>query len=189
MSAERFPTPSDETLTALQREAINAVAGSRGAFGGPFVPLLHSPRLMRAIARVGEYLRFESDLPSSIFEMTVLVTARAWNQPFEWNHHAPLAIKAGLDPACIADLAAQRRPTNLDPTHLAAHDVVVELIGTHQLDDETFATAASAFDEAALIEIIATAGYYSALAMILNAGRISDETGSDQLPASIERSW
>ena len=134
-------------------------------------------------------MRFESDLPRSIFEMTVLLVARAYDQPFEWSHHVPLAVSAGLSEAAVGDIADRRRPAGLDPAHLAAYEVARELLETRQLADVAFDVAISELGEASLIDLVGALGYYMSIAMVLNAARISGPaTGDDELP-TIDSGW
>src|SRR5260370_18641876 len=92
------PIPADK-LTDVQKKAMEEViAGPRGTFVGPFVPLLRSPEFMSRLQKVGEYLRFNTKLGANISEFVILIAARHWTQQFEWDSHAALAQKAGVKP-------------------------------------------------------------------------------------------
>lgn len=169
---DRFPPLPAHELTESQRtSAAEIIGGERGELIGPFIPLLRSPELMRRLAQTGEYLRFQSTLSRSVFEMTVLVVAKYWNQTFEWNYHCPLALQAGLSKDIIESIATGNEPRDLDAKHQGAFTVISELLETHQLGNDTFAAATEALGETNLIDLIGTVGYYSSLAMVLNAAR------------------
>lgn len=184
MTGDRLPPLAADEMTAEQRAAAATIsAGPRGAVIGPFVPLLRSPELMTRLQKVGEYLRYESPLDRRLFELTVLWIARHWDQQFEWNHHHPLALAAGLDPAVADALAEGRRPADLDPDAAAVWDLLDELFGTRQVSDPTWAAAVARLGEAGAVEVVATAGYYTTLAVVMNTARTPVPAGGPRLPA------
>jgi 4-carboxymuconolactone decarboxylase len=167
VAADRLPPLTAEQMTPEQRAAAAEISsGPRGAVIGPFAPLLRSPELMTRLQKVGEYLRFESPLERRLFEMTILWVARWWDQQFEWTFHHPIALEAGLDPAIADAIAEDRRPEGMDPAAAAVWDVLDELHRTRGVSDGTYARAL-----AELGEVGATAGYYTTLAVVMNAAR------------------
>ena len=68
---------------------------------------------MARLQKVGEYLRFESDVPARLSEFATLIVSRAWTQQFEWFMHVPLALKAGIAQESIDALREGRRPVGL----------------------------------------------------------------------------
>lgn len=184
-SADRMPPLPAEALTPDQRAALDEItAGPRGGASGPFVPLLRSPVLMTRLQRTGEYLRFGSELEPRLFEMCVLFVARRWNQRFEWAHHQPLALTAGLDPAVVDAIAEDRRPEGMDEAADAVWNLLDELHRTSDVGDDTYARARQALGETGVVEIVAAAGYYTTLAMVMNTAH----TPAPQGPALPDRS-
>ena len=166
---DRLPPLTEEQMTPEQRAAAAEIsAGPRGAVIGPFAPLLRSPELMTRLQKVGEYLRFESPLDRRLFEMTILFVARWWDQQFEWTYHHPLALQAGLDPAVADAIAEGRRPEGMDPAATAAWDLLDELHRTRGVSDGTYARAVAELGEGGVVELVATAGYYTTLAVVMN---------------------
>ena len=166
---DRMPALSEDRLTTKQQSALAEItAGPRGASAGPFVPLLRSPELMTRLQKTGEYLRFSSPLERRLFEMTILFVARWWDQQFEWSYHHPLALDAGLDPAVADAIADDRRPQGMDRTAAAVWDLLDELHRTKRVTDETYARALAELGEDGVVELVATAGYYTTLAMVMN---------------------
>jgi 4-carboxymuconolactone decarboxylase len=143
-------------------------SGPRGTFGGPFIPLLRTPILLGHLEKVGENLRFDSAASRRLSEFVVLLTARRWNQAFEWGVHAPLALRAGLDVAIIEAIARRERPPAMDAAMEAVWVVFSELDETSQVSDEAFARAADVLGEIALVELVVAMGYYTTLAMVMN---------------------
>ena len=91
------PIPADK-LTDAQKKAIEEFKAARSVdISGPFVAMLRSPEVMNRARAMGDYLRFRSSLPPRLSEFVILMTARRWTQQYEWNAHAPLAVKGGLN--------------------------------------------------------------------------------------------
>ena len=176
MTGDRLPPIPDDELTPAQRAASEELtSGPRGKLAGPFVPLLRSPELMARVQKVGEFLRFESTLPARIKELAILVVARHWDQPYEWSFHLPLALKAGVSREAAEAIAQGRRPRTLDADEAAAWDLLTQLLDLRQVGETAWAAARAAFGEEGVVELIAFGGYYSLLAMVMNAARTPAE--------------
>lgn len=159
-------------MTDAQRAAADELAsGPRGAVFGPFVPALRSPELMARLQRLGEYLRFDCALGSRLTEFTILLTARAWTQQFEWGYHAPLAAEQGVAQTTIDAIADGRRPDGLDRRESAVYDLFTELQATRSVSDPTYARAVAALGEPGVVDLVGVIGYYSTLAMLMNVAR------------------
>lgn len=178
-TAERLPIPEREAMSEAQRAAADAIInGPRKALFGPFVPLLQTPALMERIGKTGEALRFDGTLPERIRELTICVVARETGNQFEWQTHAPLAIKAGVAPDAIDALAAGRRPRGLPADQECAVDFVRELMLRHGVGDETYAEATSCFGEPGTVELTALIGYFAMVCWIMNVARTPGPRGS-----------
>src|SRR6202030_736535 len=99
--------------------------------GGPYNSLLRSPVLGQKMFDLLHYLRWQSSVPLKLNEFAILIIGRQWRSQIEWFAHAPLAIKAGLSPAIVAELKTNRRPANMPPEESAVYDFVTELSTTH----------------------------------------------------------
>ncbi|HEV8315317.1 MAG TPA: carboxymuconolactone decarboxylase family protein [Burkholderiaceae bacterium] len=169
---DRLPPIPSEQWTPAQREAAEAIIkGPRGALVSPFVPLLRSPELMGHAQHMGEYLRYRSAIGLRLSELAILVVARHWSQQVEWSIHAPIAQQQGLSPALIDDIAHGRRPAAMSDDEAAVHDFCTELLRTQQVSDASWAPAVQRFGEQGAVDLLGIAGYYSFLAMVMNAAR------------------
>jgi 4-carboxymuconolactone decarboxylase len=102
VTAERMaPIPLDKMTPAQRKVAEDIMSGPRGGLRGPFNSWLRSPELADRLQKVGEYLRFNTSLDKRVNEMAIIMTAQAWGSQYEWYAHAPLALKAGLDPSIV----------------------------------------------------------------------------------------
>src|SRR5262249_1586289 len=164
----RFPQLTMAELNDAQRplgEAIMKI--SRVGIAGPYNPMLRSPVFGQRMFDLLDYLRGHSSLPLRLNEFAILITGRLWRGQVEWYAHVPLALKAGLSPAVIADLKANRRPAAMQPDESALYDFVMELSTKHAVSDETFARAKALLGEQQVVDLTAVTGTYVTIAMLL----------------------
>jgi 4-carboxymuconolactone decarboxylase len=181
------PIPAD-LMTPAQRDASERVSsGPRGGLYGPFVPLLRAPGLMDRLQAVGSFLRYHGTLPRDAFELTVLIVARAWDQQFEWTHHHPLAVAAGISEASLDAIAHGQTPPGLTATQSDAYSLVTDLLRNRAVSDEIWAAAVTRFGEEGVIEMVSAVGYYSTLAMIMNAARTPVSADASPLLPALDR--
>ena len=57
-----------EDLAPEDQKVYDAIAQSRGAVGGPWRALLHSPEMAQRTMHLGSYVRFESTLDHQLIE-------------------------------------------------------------------------------------------------------------------------
>jgi 4-carboxymuconolactone decarboxylase len=165
------PIPVDQMSPAQRAAADEVASGRRGAVYGPFVPALRSPELTRRLQKVGEYLRFEPQLPPRLREMAILLVAREWTQDFEWDFHAPIAVAEGLPQAVIQAIAEGRRPALLADDEALVCDFFSELHRSRSVSDATYARAVALLGEHGVVDLVALIGYYAMLAMLMNVAR------------------
>lgn len=169
MSKEpRFPLLTMDQLSDQQKplgEEIMKV--SSVGLGGPYNPLLRSPVLGQRILDLLHYLRWETSVPLQLNEFAILIVGRQWRSQVEWFAHAPIAIKAGLSPDIVAELKANKRPSNMPPQEAVVYDFVTELTARHAVSDETFNRAKELLGEQQVVDLTSVAGTYIGIAMLL----------------------
>jgi 4-carboxymuconolactone decarboxylase len=166
----RFKPLAESEMTDVQKQAVkDMIGGLRGSFNwdGPNALLLRSPELQSRTQRVGEYLRYKSAISQRLNEFAILITARQWDAQGEWIQHEALAVKAGIAPATIADLAQGKRPGGMKDDEALVYQFLKELHDTKTVGDATFKAAKEKFGEQGVIDLAAVSGYYTMLAMIL----------------------
>ena len=180
------PLPESEMSEAQLKAAREFASGPRGRVNpnGPNFALLRSPQLMERSQKVGEYLRYNSSIPTRLNEFAILITARQWNAQMEWFAHHPLAIKAGLSPEVAADLAQGRRPAGMKDDEAAVYQFCKEIHDNKEVSDATYKAVVEKFGERGVMDLIGLTGYYTMLAMVLNVTRMALPDGaSPPLPA------
>ena len=162
-------------MTPEQLRAVEEFKRLRGVEPfGPFVDLLVSPELMTRISALGEYLRYRA-LPPRLSELAILVTAAEWQQRFEWDVHAPIALNLGYTQPVLDALWACEAPSGLTNDEQAVYNLCIELHRDRRLTPSTHTRAQTELGEQGTIDAIAICGYYALLAMVLNAKPASPE--------------
>ena len=182
LTGERMaPIPLDKMSPAQRKVAEDIMAGPRGGLRGPFNAWLRSPVLADRLQKVGEYIRFDTSLDKRINEMAIIMTAQHWGSQYEWYAHAPLAIKAGLDPAIVAAIGAGNKPDNMKEDEAIVWEFTTQLRRDHGVDDAIYAQALGKFGEQGIMDLIAVNGYYDVVSMTLNVARVAPPAG-EELP-------
>lgn len=172
LAQDRMPPIPADKYTAAQKKAAEEFAGGRGyEVRGPFVPLIRSPEVMLRAKAMGDHLRFKSALAPRLSEMVILITAREWTQQYEWVAHHDIAIKAGLRKEIADAIADGRRPVGMADDEEAAYDMSIEIQRTKRVSDATWNRAVAKFGEQGVIDLLGINGYYTFLAMTMNAAR------------------
>ena len=169
MSKEpRFPILDMGQLSEKQKPLAEEIMKvSSVGLGGPYNPLMRSPVLGQRMFDLLHYLRWETSVPLKLNEFAILIIGRQWRSQVEWYAHAPLAIKAGLSPDTVAELKANKRPSNMAPDETIVYDFVTELTTKHEVSDATFSRAKSLLGERQVVDLTAVAGTYIGVAMLL----------------------
>lgn len=171
-AAERLPMPAADAMNEAQRQAAQAlIDGPRKGVYGPFLPLLRSPVLLDRVAKVGEYLRFDSVLDARIRELATCAAARHVSNQFEWTMHAPLAVKAGVNEQAIEALRVGARPRQLKDDEETALDFTRELLQQHGTSDPTYQRAKECFGEQGVVELATLIGYFVMVSWLMNVAR------------------
>ncbi len=169
----RIPLPSLETFTAEQKRVYDAiVSGPRGALRGPLRAALHNPELADKWQQLGELLRYRTSLPPQLSELAILVTARHCNCQVEWFIHAEMARKAGLSDSIIENVRTRRPVGDVDPAAVDVYLYASELNRSSTVSEDIHRRVRDRFGVVGAVELTALIGYYTMVAMTLNAHQI-----------------
>ena len=89
----------------------------------------------------------------------------------EWAIHAPIALREGIAAETIAAIEQGRRPDALADDEAIVYDFSIELQRDRALSDSTWQRAIDHFGEHGTVDLIGINGYYTLLAMVMNAAR------------------
>jgi 4-carboxymuconolactone decarboxylase len=169
----RIALATAETLNPEQRRVYDAIAsGPRAGVRGPFLALLNQPAVADKWQQLGEVLRYHTSLPPRLSELAILVTARHMDCQYEWSAHEKHARNGGLAPEIIDAIKAGKRPAKLAADEQAVYDYALELNERHAVSAATYDKAKASFGPVGVVELTALLGYYTMVAMTLNAHEI-----------------
>jgi 4-carboxymuconolactone decarboxylase len=171
---ERFAPLRPDQLSPEQKAWADSIAKPpRNAkfTNPPYRVYIRSPALAPRLQALSDFVRWESSLPARMSEFAILITARQWNQQYEWSAHYHLAMKGGLDPAVAADLAAGKRPEKMKDDEAVLYDLAMALYRDKNVPDQIYNAAVDKLGEKGVVEAISVMGYYDLVSMTLIAAR------------------
>jgi 4-carboxymuconolactone decarboxylase len=145
---------------------------AEGYLVGPFDALLRSPGVAEAGSRLGEVLRFETELTQRERELAIITVVARWQSSSAWPPHEVYAREAGIAPDAIADIAAGREPSFDSDADRVIYQLVSELVREGRVSDEKYAAALAQLGERRLVELVALSGYYCFTSVVLDAFRV-----------------
>lgn len=188
----RLDLPDEAAMTPEQRAACaEAIAGVRGRVPAPMVAWIQNPELASRGQQLGALLRYQTTLEPRLSELAILVCARHWTSHHEWTAHKREALKAGLPPEVIAEIAARRVPALSDAREQAVHEVSSTLLATGRVPKALYAKGVAALGERGMVELVGILGYYCLVALTLNTfelglpGSIAPELEDPECPAGV----
>ncbi len=155
-------------LAPEQQKIYDAIAESRGAVGGPWRALLHSPELAQRTMHLGSYVRFESSLDHRLVELSALVAARELECKHEWAAHIRHAEKAGIPAETVRAVYEKRGAEHFSAEDAQVVSFVREILRSQRVSEATFQALYARLGEKGFVELAATVGYYAMLACSLN---------------------
>ena len=168
MSRVRLITERGQASSPSQVEVFDHIAASRGGqMIRPYAAMLHRPEIARAAADLGAVIRFQSTLSDHDRELVIVTTAAERDCHFEWESHHPLAVAAGVAEATLDAVANAGAVAS-------GHDaVIVEFVRglcrENRVDDDVFRALVEEFGEEGTVELVATVGYYTMMAVFMRA--------------------
>ncbi len=180
-SLSRMPPVSRSDMNTDGQAIYDKVAGANltTAMQGPGGVSLHMPKVAQAMDILNQYLRYDSVIGRRYIEVAILVTAREFDQQYEWTFHEKTALKEGA-PQLTVDAIKHNGPL----ASLDAKDALIirygrEVMRDHHLSATTWAEAETRFTRQGALEIAAIMGDYALAAMLLHAV-------DQRLPAGME---
>jgi 4-carboxymuconolactone decarboxylase len=173
MAQERLPPIPADKMTEAQKKVVAEYKEVRKTdLGvGPFAVLLRLPDLVVPSLEIRLHNQRNSALSAKLTEFAILIASRQYTNSYEWNAHAPEAVKAGLSTAIVAAVADGRRPDNMSEEEAIIYDFCSELNHNQSVSDATYAKALGKFGEAGVVEAASLEGYYAYLALVMNVAR------------------
>lgn len=134
-----------------------------------FATLARRPALMARVNALGGYFATRALLDARTRELVILRTAGTLGCDYELRHHRPAARDAGLTAEQVAAAVDPAAAHDWDGHDRALLDAVDELLTARTLSEQRWAALRDVLDEDRCLEVVTLAGFYSMLALALNA--------------------
>jgi 4-carboxymuconolactone decarboxylase len=168
----RFTEKIVDRMTGEQRRVADTVTAAFGGLAGPYVVWIDEPDLAERLFRVVDYLRNAAPLPHRLRLIATLMAVRYWRAAYAWNVNAHQAELNGVPKSVTAAIERGETPEFDDAKDRAAYELCHELLETRALGEAGFAKAVAALGEQFVREIAITLGYFSTVALTVNAFKV-----------------
>jgi 4-carboxymuconolactone decarboxylase len=180
----RLPQLKPDDLDPTQRDFYDSLianevpwaesSGARaiandGSLLGPFNPLLFNPVLGAAQLSVFRADSNSTSLSPRVHEIVILTVGAAWQAEYELYAHRAVAKGVGLPDTVIDAIAAGQPPEFESEEEASAYDFTWQLARNHRVDPTTYAAAANALGNKALVDKVLLIGLYMTVCSIINA--------------------
>src|ERR1700736_2478640 len=162
------PITSKEQVPAKDHAIVDAIAQSRGAIQGPFTMFLHCPELAGRVAHLGAFVRFEGSLDMRARVLAAMTVAREFEAVYVWGAQTGGARRQGVREATITAIR-ENHSRGIPPEDAEIIDFTRQLLRQHRVDDASAKAMQTRFGNDGLIQLTTAIGYYSMLAMTVNA--------------------
>jgi len=136
---------------------------------GPGGVSLHIPPVAQAMDILNQYLRYESVIGRHYIEVAILVSAREFDQQYEWAAHEPTALEEGAAQAVVDAIKFNRDTRSLPDKDRVIIDYGRQIMREHKLDQAIWDEAVALFGQQGALEIAAIIGDYLLAAVMLHA--------------------
>jgi len=159
---------SRDQVAEKDRAIVDAIAQSRGAIQGPFTMFLHCPELAGRVAHLGAFVRFEGSLDMRVRVLAAMTVAREFEAVYVWGAQTGGARRLGVPDATIAAIR-ENHSRGIPPEDAEIVEFTRQLLRRHRVDEASASSLRRRFGDEGFIELTGAIGYYSLLAMTVNA--------------------
>ncbi|MGE5216557.1 MAG: carboxymuconolactone decarboxylase family protein [Chloroflexota bacterium] len=165
----RLPEIDANKLSAEQRVIYDRMMRERGHMRGPFAVWLRNAELCEHTLKLQEMFASRVKLERRLLELMILVAARQSTAQYAWFIHEPHALKFGISAEIVDAIRERRTPDFSRDDERLVYDITLELNTTRTLSEASFQRGLALFGEQTMVELVSAVGFYSMVAMTLNA--------------------
>jgi 4-carboxymuconolactone decarboxylase len=162
------PITSKDQVAADHRTAFDSIVQSRGAVQGPFTMFLHSPELAGRVAHLGAYVRFEGSLDMRVRVLAAMTVAREFEAVYVWGAQTGGARRLGVPETTITAIR-ENHSSGVPSEDAEIIEFTRQLLRRHRVDDGSAKAILARFGNDGFIQLTGAIGYYTLLAMTVNA--------------------
>ncbi len=135
----------------------------------------HSDASVREFIRFGNKLITKPHLESRFRELAILRIAQLHGVEYEWAHHVPIALQAGVSREQIKEIGNWGPSRQFSGEEKTVLKYTEEVARDSQPKDETFDAATRFLDHPSLVELTLSIGYWCMVAKFLRTFQVDVE--------------
>ena len=178
--ARLTPITSKNQVTAKDQAIVDSIVASRGALQGPFTMFLHCPDLAGRLAHLGAFVRFEGSLDMRVRVLAAMTVARELEAVYVWGAQTGGARKLGVPESTITAIR-ENHSRGLPAEDAQIVEFTRDLMRRHRVDEAAARALRQRFGDDGFIQLTGAIGYYSMLAMTVNACELEAAAGAEVL--------
>ena len=159
---------SKDQVAEKDHPIVDSIVASRGALQGPFTMFLHCPELAGRLAHLGAFVRFEGSLDMRVRVLAAMTVAREFEAVYVWGAQTGGARRLGVPEATITAIR-ENHSRGIPPEDAQIVEFTRQLLRKHRVDDASAKAMLTRFGNDGFIQLTGAIGYYSMLAMTVNA--------------------
>jgi len=159
-----------DRMTPSQREGYRfLVEGPRGRLPGPYKIWVHNPKLVHAVAPIGQHFTpGQSSLSEREREIAVLVITSRWSSAYPTAAHERRGQEVGLPADAVEAIIAGRQTSFADAREQAVYEAALALAGGRLVPHGLYERAVAALGHESVTDMIVLMGYYTAVSLTMN---------------------
>ena len=130
--------------------------------------LLYSPELAGRVAHLGAFVRFEGSLDMRARVLAAMTVARELDAIYVWSAQTGGARRLGVSEEIITAIR-DNHSRGIPPEDAEVIEFTRQLLRKHRVDAKAADALRNRFGDERFIELTGAIGYYSMLAMTVNA--------------------
>ena len=135
---------------------------------------------MARLTPIGAFVRFEGSLDMRLWVLAAMAVAREFDSAYVWGAQTGIARQRDVSEATITAIRDKHmRDIPLEDAQIV--DFTRQLLEKHRVDDATMAAMQTRFENNDLVQLTGAIGYYSLLAMTVNAFELEPGPGAEVL--------
>jgi 4-carboxymuconolactone decarboxylase len=152
---------TDESAKRLFDIFVRGSNAPTDELGGPLAFAAYNVPVANALLDLHDGAVGKGTLDVHVRELAILVACRATNYDFEWNTHAPAALRAGVPQQAVDAVRSNGALTGLTDADAAVIRFGRELLNDRKMSSATFAKAKELFGAKGAMDLVAVMSTYA----------------------------
>lgn len=165
----RIPLIEDNADPRIAAIYVALRSGGHAGFPNLYRLLAHAPAMLEAWTRLAWPLRTEAKTPRALRELMILRGAQIMGADYEWTHHAPMALAAGVTREQIDALELARASGAYSEIERIVLRLAEEITEGPGASAESITQARAHFNEGEIVELVLTSSFYACVGRVLHS--------------------